>query len=458
MAKIRFHEGILVVEGLSSEKASEISELLWDERLGAYSAPAQAYRNIILKFHEKSWEYDDQARQFERLSITPNWDIQLRPYQTQAIERFQKNSYQGVVILPTGAGKTVVAMMAICEVQRPTLIVVPTIDLLHQWQKVLEERFQCTIGALGGGEKDVKAITVSTYESARIHIAEIGNKFGFLIVDECHHLPGPSHQMLARGSIAPFRLGLTATLERGDGQENLVYELLGAKVHETAIEELTDKVLAPYEVVEVPIELTDDEKKAYEFHRKEWKQFCAIRGIRFGGPSGWQHFLSEVVRSGRDGRNALKSWRTQSQIASGAENKYHALWDILVQHIGERVIIFTSTNKVAYTIGQKFFLPVLTCQTKAVERKLLLKQFRSGDVPVLVTSKVLNEGVDVPEASIAVIMSGSGQTREHVQRLGRILRASPGKSAVLYEVVAMDTSERYVHERRRQHRAYQRLT
>jgi len=112
----------------------------------------------------------------------------------------------------------------------------------------------------------------------------------------------------------------------------------------------------------------------------------------------------------------------------------------------------------AYRLGRRFLLPVLTHQTKVKERKAFLDAFRAGDYRILVTSKVLNEGVDVPEANVAIVVSGSGSIREHVQRLGRVLRARPGKRATLYELIARDTGEYYINERRRQHRAYERFS
>ena len=119
------------------------------------------------------------------------------------------------------------------------------------------------------------------------------------------------------------------------------------------------------------------------------------------------------------------------------------------------MLIFTQDNEMAYRIGRKFYLPVLTHHTKLPEREAFLTAFRNGEYPVLITSKVLNEGIDVPEANVGVIVSGSGSIREHVQRLGRILRARPGKQALLYELVSKDTGEYFTNQRRRQHRAYE---
>ena len=132
------------------------------------------------------------------------------------------------------------------------------------------------------------------------------------------------------------------------------------------------------------------------------------------------------------------------------------LWELLNTHRNERILIFTDDNATAYEIGQRFFLPVLTHLTRMPERKALLDRFRSGELPYLVTSKVLNEGVDVPEAAIGIVVSGSGSVREHVQRLGRILRKTAGKAAILYELISEDTSEERTGERRRKHSAYER--
>ena len=145
----------------------------------------------------------------------------------------------------------------------------------------------------------------------------------------------------------------------------------------------------------------------------------------------------------------------QRRITRAGEAKLELLKDILRNHSGEKILIFTADNDSAYEIGRRFILPVITHHTKSAERKEFLDRFRDGSYPVLVTSKVLNEGVDVPSAAVGVVFSGSGSVREHVQRLGRILRPSPGKpQAMLYELVSAGTSEEYTSGKRREHRAY----
>src|SRR4029077_17205332 len=142
--------------------------------------------------------------------------------------------------------KTFVAVLAIAKAGRPCLVVTPTIDLLNQWFSELSAAFQVPIGLLGGGHYDIQPLTVTTYDSAYIHLERWGNKFGLLVCDECHHLPGPSYQLIAAGSIAPYRMGLTATPERADGQEALLPELLGPIVYRREITQLAGEFLAEY--------------------------------------------------------------------------------------------------------------------------------------------------------------------------------------------------------------------
>jgi superfamily II DNA or RNA helicase len=148
------------------------------------------------------------------------------------------------------------------------------------------------------------------------------------------------------------------------------------------------------------------------------------------------------------------AYRTQKTISQGSTAKMRVLERLLSQHRQDRMLIFTSDNETVYRISRRFLMPAITHQTKVKERHALLSGFNAGDYPFLVTSRVLNEGIDVPAANVAVILSGSGSVREHVQRLGRILRRAKDKHAILYELVAERTGEEYVSTRRRQHNAY----
>ncbi len=454
MVTVTFDSGTLLLSGEKEHIDLLLQWVTFDDRVNRWRANASDYAFIILTLHKASIPYDDQAREFNILELIHNTPFQPRPHQKAAFDAWVGGGKRGVCVMPTGSGKSFLARMAIEIVNRSALIVVPTIDLMLQWNRQLEEAFNQEIGMLGGGSKEVKDITVSTYDSAVIHMEYIGGRFGFLIFDECHHLPGPVNKLSALFSIAPYRLGLTATPEHEN--ESLLYELLGPRLFEIHIDELEGDVLAPYEIESIPIELTPEETAEYDEKRALYTNFIRNYNIDFRYKGAWGQFIVKCFTTD-GGRDVFRAYQRQKQIARTSRNKLNRLWEVLKQHPGERTIVFTADNDTAYTVGRRFYLPVITHHTKAVERKEMLDKFRDGTYTVLVTSKVLNEGIDVPEASVGVILSGSGSPREHVQRLGRILRPSQGKTATLYELVSVGTSETYISQRRRQHRAYERF-
>lgn len=454
MITIDFDSGTLLISGNEPDISLISRWIQFDDRVNRWRAKASDYAFIIITLYKANIPYEDRAKSFNILELKHNTPFHPRPHQQEAFDAWVRGGSRGVCVMPTGSGKSFLARMAIEKIKRSTLVVVPTIDLMLQWTRQLEDAFQQEIGMLGGGSKEIRDITVSTYDSAVLQMEFIGGKFGFLIFDECHHLPGPVNRHGALFSIAPYRLGLTATPEHEN--ENLLYELLGPRLFEIHIDQLEGNVLAPYDIESIPIELTENETEEYEKSRSLYTNFIRCNNIDFRYKGAWGQFIIKCF-SQEGGRDVFRAYQRQKQIARTSKNKLNTLWEILKKHPGERIIVFTADNDTAYTLGRKFYLPVITHHTKAAERKEMLDSFRNGIYSVLVTSKVLNEGIDVPEASVGVILSGSGSTREHVQRLGRILRPSEGKTAKLYELISMGTSETYVSERRRKHRAYERF-
>lgn len=451
--KIFFSQGTLLLDGPEEFIAPVYRYVKFDKRVELYRAQASNYAQIILGLHNEQIPFLDQAKNYQPLNLEIKDGFPPLPHQREALKKWMKNESRGLVAMPTGSGKTYFAVMAMEKIKRPTLVIVPTIDLMQQWASSLERFFGIEVGMLGGGSKEIKPVTVSTYDSAVLRMESIGDKFGLAIFDECHHLPGPSNKMSASMCIAPYRLGLTATPEREDEGEKIIYKLVGPLVYEIHIDELEGKTLAPYRTTSVRLSLDPDEEAAYKANRKIYTDFLKSNGIYFTSRNDWNRFLALCARK-PNGRKVFEAFLKQKRIARSGRSKFRKVWELINQHRGERIIVFTAENETAYEMGRKFFLPVLTHRTKVSERKEFLDKFRSGEYPVLLTSKVLNEGVDVPEASVGIVVSGSASIREHVQRLGRILRAKDNKQAILYELVSEGTSEMSVSKRRREHRAY----
>ncbi len=454
---IRFEQGTLLVDCAGyPELAKTFSWLRWDSRSGIFRCHAYRYYEIIRHLYLGGINYSDSAPNYNQLSLSLKSYHTPFDFQSEAQNAWMR-SKRGIAVLPTGTGKSYLSALIIEKIQRSTLVIAPTIDLILQWQKNLEEWFQCPIGLLGGGSSQIEDLTVSTYDSARNYAENIGNRFCMIVFDECHHLPAPAYAFMAQSYIAPYRLGLTATPSIEPDRQLLLSDLIGPISYSKEIQQLSGEFLAPYEVRTIEVELTEEERSQYDHHRAIYQAFREKVPNLFGRKNSWEKFVMYSYRSAA-GREALKSFATQKQISLSAINKMEELSRILIRHNDSRILIFTNDNKTAYFISSLFLLPLITHETKAKERKDILEMFRSGKWPFLVNSRVLNEGVDVPEANIAIIISGTSTVREHVQRLGRILRKQQGKTAILYEIITADTGEIYTSRRRRGHSAYEKIS
>jgi superfamily II DNA or RNA helicase len=453
MVAVRFASGTIEVVGLDADFRGLPASATWDPRSACHRAPGSDYADVLRALTRLKVAYEDLARRYEVLDTGAQAHRQPRPYQREALQAWKDRGARGVVVLPTGAGKTLVAELAIDDRRRSTLVITPTLDLVRQWHDGLAATFGRRIGLVGGGEYELQPLTVTTYDSAYLHMEHLGSRFGLLVFDECHHLPGASYALAARLSLAPFRLGLTATPERGDGRESALDQLIGPTVYRKDIVELSGQYLADYETVQVTVDLSPGEREEYAAERALYRSFLQQNGIFMGSPQGWTEFLIRASRS-EDGRRAFQAYRRQREIAFTAPAKLDYVERLLHQHRQDRVILFTQDNATVHLCSRRFLIPAITHHTKVRERSEILAGFAEGRYGALATSKVLNEGVDIPSANVAVVMSGSGSVREHVQRLGRILRPGVDKRAVLYELVTGGTSEAFTSERRRDHVAY----
>ncbi|MBC6432147.1 DEAD/DEAH box helicase [Nostoc sp. HG1] len=423
----------------------------WDDRVEKFRIPAIRYRSLVEALQAEDVNFIDEAKQFYPVDLVPTLEMEPYPHQTEALAAWKLAGRQGVVVLPTAAGKTYLAQMAMQSTPRTTLIVVPTLDLMHQWYAHLVAAFpDAEVGLLGGGSRDRTAILVATYDSAAIHAETLGNQYALIVFDECHHLPTDFNRVIAEYAIAPYRLGLSATPERTDGKHADLNILIGQEVYRKRAEDLAGKALAEHQIVQIKVKLSQLERERYNQLIQTRNDFLKQSKISLGSLQGWQMFVQMSARS-QSGRRAMLAHREAKDIALGTDGKLRILVNLLAEHYPARILIFTADNATVYRISQELLIPAITHQTPVKERHEILTKFREGKYNTLVASHVLNEGVDVPAASVAIILSGTGSAREYTQRLGRILRKGniENKQAILYEVVAEDTSEEGTSARRR---------
>jgi superfamily II DNA or RNA helicase len=376
------------------------------------------------------------------LPFTPSLALQARPYQRDAIRNWLRSDGRGVVVLPTGAGKTVVAFQALAEVPVRTLVIVPTIELLRQWRAGLIETAGAPadqVGVVGGGERSPRAITVMTYDSAAMPRRRL-SEFGLLIVDEVHHLPAPTYRAIAEKAVAPWRLGLSATPERSDGAHDDLATLIGPEVYRRRPADLAEEGhIARYRERRIYVDLTAEERARYDLLMAEWRWFLATRRSSLGRGGLFEQLVRQSAHDPA-ARRALQAQRQARMIALNAESKIDRVAELLATHRTDPAIVFAEHVATVEAIGRRLALPTITYRTPPDERRLVLERFRSGRYTKLAAGRVLNEGVDVPDARVAIVVSGSAATREYIQRLGRVLRPKPGE-AILYELISRRTTE-----------------
>ncbi|BDB97537.1 DEAD/DEAH box helicase family protein [Saccharolobus caldissimus] len=440
MVQLRYFKGLLL---------SDLSApgLVWNEEFKCYVGFASKYRDVLFYFKRSNIKVEDHVLDLLPFPIISD-NIKLRKYQEDALYTWFRNRW-GIIVLPTGAGKTVIGLKAIALIKLSTLIVVPTIDLLNQWHESIKELLNVEAGRIGGGYDDLKGITVITYDSAYSKLESIGNKFAFVIFDEVHHLPSEGYSIIAQGLAAPYRLGLTATPERSDGRDVLYPSLVGPIVYRVPVSNLVGKYLSNFAIQRIYVNLTKDEEKEYKYYRGILRNFLRKRGMKLTSLSDFNK-LVKIAAKDKEAREALLAWHEALKIAVNSRAKIEKLKELLEELNNEKIIIFTRNTSMAYEISKLFLIPAITYKTPKAERLEILEKFKANEYRVIVTSSVLDEGVDVPDASVAIVLGGYGTSRQFMQRLGRILRKKENKIARLIEIVSKGTSDYNLSRRRRQ--------
>ena len=338
-------------------------------------------------------------------------DWKIRPYQELAAEGFWHGG-SGVVVLPCGAGKTIVGAAAMAHAKATTLILVTNTIAARQWREELLKRTTLNedeIGEYSGAKKEIRPVTIATYQVmtkkkdgvyAHLDLFDT-HDWGLIIYDEVHLLPAPIFRFTA-DIQSRRRLGLTATLVREDGMEGEVFSLIGPKRFDVPWKEIESQgYIAPAQCVEVRVNLSETERLSYATAEPEERyRFCATT---------------------RTKRNVVES--------------------LVAHHAGEQILVIGQYIDQLDELSKVLGVPLIKGETPVKEREILFNKFRTGEITCLVVSKVANFSIDLPDATIAIQVSGAfGSRQEEAQRLGRILRPkSDGRSATFYSVVSRDT-------------------
>ena len=449
-ARLAFDRGSLRLE--TPRSTSVPPYLTWDPRVGAWRTEAINHLRLSEDAAAYSLSFEDTAaRFFECPPLRPSLPP-LRPDQEAAIQAWERGGGRGVIVKPTGTGKTEIALFIIARHRVSTLVVAPLRDLMYQWQRRIRQSLGFDAGVLGDGRREVWPITVTTYDSAYIHMKEIGNRFRLVVFDEAHHLPGPTLHESALDCLAPRRLGLTATPERADQRERLLDELIGPLVFREDIAEAKGRTLADYSLVRVPIYLGAEEQD--EFDRLSRRVRAYIVERRREEPDFEWTDLARLSRTDAEARAVLRAYRRKLALIHRSAEKLRVVEDILRLHPDEPCVIFTASNRMALEVSARFLVPGLTAHSDKRERNAVLDAFARGTIRAIAACEVLNEGWDAPALKVGVVLGGEKGVREAVQRLGRLLRRSGDRAARLYEVVVQETPEVEASRRRGRAGAY----
>ncbi|WP_225876100.1 DEAD/DEAH box helicase [Infirmifilum lucidum] len=442
--ELLWDRGTILIEGDPPREA--LGFAVFDPRVKKYRCMAIHYSRLKRVLEEKGIPFEDRVMQPACSKVEAKVKPELRHYQREALEAWLRYR-RGVIVMPTGAGKTFVAIAAIAELSTPAMVVVPTVELVEQWRRRLSRYFPGKVGAWYGEEKEENCLLVTTYDSAYLSVEALGPKYPFLVFDEVHHLPSESYRQIAELSPAPYRLGLTATPERSDNLHALLDELVGPVVYEMRVSEASGRYLAEFEVEVVKVRLGEEEEEEYRRLEKIYLEYIRRKNLKFKSPA---EFRKLVMLSGRDpgARRALEAWVRMRSILFNSESKVNAVADILARHRGDKILIFTEYTSLARAVSERYLIPLITHDTSSEERRIVLEGFRTGVFRAIVTGKVLDEGIDVPDVNVVVILGGTSSRRQFIQRIGRALRLKPGK-AKIYEVVTASTREVAASRRRR---------
>jgi len=427
-----------------------IADILKGRVPSSFLSYDRAYKVFVVKpfaYYALKKILEENGLSIKEPDFNERFDIEftgeLRQYQMEAVNTWKEKGMRGVIALPTGSGKTVIGVAALAESKVPTLIVAFTKEQLLQWKEaILNFSTAKEVGLFYSKEKTIRDITVTTYQTAFRHIGELWDKFNLIIIDEVHHLPADKFRTIAENCIARYKLGLSATPYREDGRHEYLFSLMGGVVYYKDASELIAKgYLAPYDMIQVKVELTPLEKKKYFELIKKFRSLSKGRSV--------MELVKAIKRGDVGAMNAMKVYAEIKRVINLSENKIRKVNEIVDNEKGNKILIFTQYVEQAEKIAEVCGAMLLTGKTPQREREEIVKSFKSSPSGILVLTTVGDEGLDIPDANVGIIVAGTSSRRQFIQRLGRLLRSSKGKKATLYEIIVKGTSEEYQSKKRR---------
>jgi superfamily II DNA or RNA helicase len=431
---LQFSEGILKLEGCKNNPGNTLGiEWTWHRETSCWIADASKYRQI------KKDGLNDLVPAWQQLEgLDESFLHPPRKTQSEAMAAWMVNKH-GLIVLPTGGGKTEVAMHLIKNLGVSALIVAPTRDLMYQWQRRVSKGLGFQPGLVGDQHYTIKAITAATYHSACIHMRHLGNRFQMVIYDEVHHLPGEIRSDAARMCAAPCRLGLTATPPEGMRLET-VKELTGPIVYEQKIDDAKGESLADFKIVPIAVDLDEEARAEYDRMGKALYLYMKSKAEESGRAYTIEH-LSADSANNSEARKYHRFYHRRRAIEARAPGKMDVLEDLFLLHPTAPTIIWAADNQMARDISAQFLIPSILSHCRRPERDWVLDGFESGRFRAIVSCKLLNEGVDLPCAKVGISLGGTASKTDHTQKLGRILRRTGGVAAIYYEVFLANSSD-----------------
>ncbi|MHA1616960.1 MAG: DEAD/DEAH box helicase [Candidatus Njordarchaeales archaeon] len=439
----------LVIEDVTPQEIFIEKEFIIDSRKNRCVLLPAAYWKILEKFPSA-----------KKINFQPNFTlsqalrekIKLRKYQQEILQQLKENNYRGVIVLPTGSGKTFLAIATIRELYMKTLIVVPTIDLMKQWKNRIRELLGFSgVGLYGGGQKSIQEITIATYNSARKYefLRRSIDFFGLVIFDEVHHLPAKTFRVIAQHLLAPHRIGLTATLPKDREHLQFFEKFVGPIIRGPSLDNLIAReILSDFSIKTIEVRLSPSTRERYRELITRYVDY--IRS--FTNEKEPKKAFSALIRKARRDLSALEALLTLKkarELALFPREKILVLNTLLRKHKQDKILIFTRSTSMANTISYLFGIPKIIHKTPPEVRYKLLEMLKNGKISKIVSSKVLEEGIDLPDVSIIIIVSGTSSDKEFIQRIGRALRYRVNKRALIYELITNLKYEKKISRKRK---------